>query len=147
MAFNRSRSDGCQCQLSHHTQQVCRSCGNAHLISYPSTPFDHLWDCILVHALARFADGIDNGEVGLQRVQCLHSGLQLVSFTSLPVLIACLSNIVISCHGYHLILASEEIHHYTRPMDNLRYARLPHQEAELSTIFQIIVRKEPRKMI
>lgn len=43
--------------------------GAAHLISGFATPLDHFWYRLFVHAAAGLPDGIDNGKVGLQRVQ------------------------------------------------------------------------------
>lgn len=41
---------------------------DAHLITYPSTPIDHLWDCVLVHSFPGLANCIYYGEVRLQSV-------------------------------------------------------------------------------
>lgn len=43
--------------------------GTAHLIANLATPLEHLWYRLLIHAPARLANGIDNGKVGLQRIQ------------------------------------------------------------------------------
>jgi hypothetical protein len=43
--------------------------GAAHLIPSLATPFYHFRYRLVVHAPARLAYRIDNGEVGLQRVQ------------------------------------------------------------------------------
>jgi len=43
----------------------------AHLVPYSAAPVNHLWDGLLVHSTAGLADGVDDGGVGLQRVECL----------------------------------------------------------------------------
>lgn len=45
--------------------------GGAHLVPYSAAPFDHFWDGLLVHAASGLADGIDDGGVGLEGVECL----------------------------------------------------------------------------
>jgi hypothetical protein len=48
---------------------------NAHLVAQLLNPLNHLWDGILVHASSRLANSVDDGEVALQRVQCLYGCL------------------------------------------------------------------------
>lgn len=48
---------------------ISQTVGAAHLVAQLATPLEHLWNGLLIHAAPRLADGIDNGEVGLQRVQ------------------------------------------------------------------------------
>jgi len=43
----------------------------AHLVPYSAAPIDHFWNGLLVHAAPGLADGIDDGGVGLERVECL----------------------------------------------------------------------------
>ena len=54
---------------------LCLSWANAHLVAELLDPFDHLRDGILVHAPSRLADGVDDGKVALQRVQCRYGCL------------------------------------------------------------------------
>lgn len=56
--------------MRHTNQTTWAMLRGAHLISEAATPLDHLRNRLVVHAAARLADGIDNGEIGLQRVQC-----------------------------------------------------------------------------
>lgn len=49
----------------------------AYLISGLATPLDHLRYGLLIHAPARLSNGIDDGEVGLKRVQRGHGILSI----------------------------------------------------------------------
>ena len=66
IGFRRSNSEGFSyCQLC-----ACLSALRAaHLIPNFMAPFNHLRNGLLVHATARLPYRIDNGEIGLQRVQ------------------------------------------------------------------------------
>lgn len=49
--------------------------GAAHLVSCLAEPFNHFWNGLRIHAAARFANRIDNGEVALQRIERRNGGL------------------------------------------------------------------------
>ena len=45
----------------------------AHLVPYSVAPSNHFRNCLLVPAAPGLADGIEDGGIGLERVECLDS--------------------------------------------------------------------------
>lgn len=68
IGFSRSNSEGWK-MVSRDMETMF---GTAHLIANLVAPFNHLWYSLLIHALARLPYRVDNGEIGLQGVECCH---------------------------------------------------------------------------
>lgn len=75
IGFRSLRSDDYRSSQRCIPQLTAGSRGS-HLVSYPAAPFNHLRYCILVHAPARFSDGIQGSKVALQGIEGLDSILR-----------------------------------------------------------------------
>jgi hypothetical protein len=80
MGFSWSKSAGWQVSVGGRRLRQ----HDSHLISCLLDPFDHLRDGILVHALSRFPNRIDDGEVTLQCVERGDRGIVVTSHAAIP---------------------------------------------------------------
>ena len=95
MTFSLSRSEG---YTHQHLSQKCMDGGHAHLVAHASPPFDHLGNGILVHSPSAFADSIDDREIGLESIQCLHRSLHVTISQCYSCSQRLSTNVVVSCH-------------------------------------------------
>lgn len=72
---------------------------NAHLVAELPDPLNHLRDGILVHAPSRLADGVDDGEVALQRVQGRYGCLSCFGQSIVFGRTCCDAYIVVALHS------------------------------------------------